>query len=58
MFVLEDGRAALRTVRIDHRDDLRAEVVEGLEPGARVVLHPSDRVADGVPITPRSKAVR
>jgi hypothetical protein len=28
-------------------------VIDGLRPGERVVLHPSDRVADGVRIEPR-----
>jgi hypothetical protein len=32
-------------VHIDHQNGIEAEVVEGLEPGERVVLNPSNRVA-------------
>jgi HlyD family secretion protein len=48
LFVVEDGRAALRTVRIGHRGTERAEVLQGLRAGDRVVMFPSDRVRDGV----------
>jgi HlyD family secretion protein len=58
VFVAQDGRAALRTVRIGHRDGRVAEVLAGLEAGERVVLHPSDRVADGVRLAQRTEATR
>jgi len=35
-------------------NELQAEVVGGLLPGAEVILHPSDRIADGIPVRPRS----
>ena len=44
VFVDADGRAELRHVEIGRRNSLDAEVAGGLEPGERVVLHPSDRV--------------
>jgi HlyD family secretion protein len=47
VFRVVDGRAALTTVDIDHRNNRWAEVIEGLAPGDEVVLHPSDRVEDG-----------
>lgn len=47
------GRAQLRHVEIGRRNGVAAEIVEGIEEGERVVLHPSDRVADGVPIKAR-----
>ncbi len=53
VFVYQDGRARLRQVTIGHRNDSEAEVLTGLEAGSQVVLHPSDRIADGVRITPR-----
>lgn len=49
----EDGRAVPVRVRIGHEDGLEAEVLEGLEVGQRVVMHPSDRVSDGTRIEPR-----
>jgi HlyD family secretion protein len=48
VFVAERGRARLRAVEIGHRGTFDAEVQTGLEPGERVVLHPSDRIQDGV----------
>ena len=53
VFVERGGRARLTEVRIGHENGLEAEVVDGLAAGTRVVLHPSDRVADGVRIRQR-----
>jgi HlyD family secretion protein len=49
----EDGRAALRRIRIGARDARHALVEDGLAEGERVILHPSDRVADGVAVAAR-----
>lgn len=54
VFVVEDGRARLRRVEIGHRSNLEAELVAGLETGQQIVMHPSDRVRDGVRIVPRA----
>jgi HlyD family secretion protein len=51
VFVVDGGRARLRPLRIGHRGNAEAEVVEGLEAGERVVLFPSDRVSDGARVT-------
>lgn len=49
-----DGKVArLQPVVIGHRNDHVVEISEGLTPGARVVVHPSDRVRDGVEIVSR-----
>ncbi|HEX6902853.1 MAG TPA: HlyD family efflux transporter periplasmic adaptor subunit [Thermoanaerobaculia bacterium] len=48
VFTVEEGRARLRAVKAGHRNPDEAEILAGLEPGAVVVLHPSDAVADGV----------
>jgi len=53
VFVDEKGRAAVRHVEPGHRNGIRAEVRSGLTAGERIVLHPSDRVAQGVRIAPR-----
>jgi HlyD family secretion protein len=53
VFVQTGNRAELRPVQIGARDGVDAEVVAGLAAGERVVLHPSDRIADGVRIAGR-----
>jgi HlyD family secretion protein len=52
VFVVEDGRARLRKVRIGDASGTSVEVLEGLEAGAAVVVHPGDKVRDGVRVRP------
>ena len=47
------GRAVDQRVRIGRRNDVDAAVESGLGEGDVVVLHPSDRVAQGTKVTPR-----
>ncbi len=53
VFVADGGRAALRPVTLGQRNGIDAEIVSGLTAGEQVVLHPSDRVGNGVRITAR-----
>jgi HlyD family secretion protein len=53
VFVESGGRAELRRVEIGRRNGVSAEVVSGVAAGERVVLHPSDRVVNGVRIAAR-----
>jgi HlyD family secretion protein len=53
VFVAADGNAELRHVELGQRNGIAAEIVAGLNAGEQVILHPSDRVADGVRIAPR-----
>ena len=53
VFVLEEGVARQRTVELGRRSGLQARVLAGVEEGDRVVLYPSDLLADGTPIEPR-----
>jgi HlyD family secretion protein len=48
VYRVEDGRAALRRVEIGARSARLAQVLEGLEEGDRVIVHPGDQVRDGV----------
>ena len=49
-----DGEAArLSEIETGRRNGLAVQILEGLEEGARVIAHPSDRVIDGVAVTPR-----
>jgi HlyD family secretion protein len=53
VFRVEDDRAVLRPVKVGKKNGLAAEVVEGLASNDAVVVHPSDRVADGVQVIRR-----
>jgi HlyD family secretion protein len=48
VFLLEGGIARRVNVQLGHRGDSAVEVVSGLPERALVVVHPSDRVADGI----------
>ena len=50
-FVIEQGRAAIRTVEVGHRTSTEVEVRGGLKEGDRVVLYPGDRVLEGLRLT-------
>jgi HlyD family secretion protein len=52
VFVAAGSRARLREVEVGRSDGLRAEILGGLEPGDRVVVHPDDELDDGVKIRP------
>ena len=48
-----DGRAALTRVKVGRSNGIETQILEGLAPGDRVVLHPSDRVTDGIEVVGR-----
>ncbi|MCC6213284.1 MAG: HlyD family efflux transporter periplasmic adaptor subunit [Polyangiaceae bacterium] len=52
-FVIRDGRAVRTRVEIAHDDGSLVEVLSGVAPGDHVIVHPSDRVRDGVRVEPR-----
>lgn len=54
LFVADAGRARLARVKVGAINPDRAELLGGLKPGAKVVVHPGDRVVDGVRITERA----
>jgi HlyD family secretion protein len=49
-FVAAQGRARLQMLGIGHRSASDVEVTSGLSAGDQVVIHPSDKVEDGVRI--------
>lgn len=54
VFVIDSGgRARLKQVKAGRMNDEEAEVVSGLSSGERVILHPSDKVEDGVRVRER-----
>lgn len=50
VFVVRDGRAMLVPIDVGMTSDEMGQVLKGLGPDDRVVLHPSDRVEDGTPV--------
>ncbi len=55
-YVVRDGRAQLQTISLGERNESFAQVLDGLQAGDLVVLHPSDRVADGVTVATNASA--
>jgi HlyD family secretion protein len=53
LFAIEDGHALLTPVKIGHRNNRMAELLEGLAAGRQVVLHPSDKISHGVRVAQR-----
>jgi HlyD family secretion protein len=53
VYLSDGGRARLRIIRPGRRNASQVEVLEGVRPGDRVVLYPTDNVADGVRVTER-----
>jgi HlyD family secretion protein len=53
VFVEDDGAASKRRVKLGRRTGLEAEIVEGLSANERIVVHPSDKIRQGVSIVSR-----
>jgi HlyD family secretion protein len=47
-YVLDNGVARLRSIEVGHRGETSVETTSGLELGDAVIVHPGDRVQDGV----------
>jgi HlyD family secretion protein len=47
------GRARLSPVTIGRSNGLETQILDGLDEGNAVILHPSDRIKDGVAVSPR-----
>lgn len=54
VFRVDESMARLTPVTLGHKNSTDAEVIEGLEQGDRVILHPSDAIADGTPVVART----
>lgn len=53
VYVVEEGKAVLRTVERGLDNGRQAEILDGLEEGARVVLYPSADLVDGTSVAQR-----
>jgi HlyD family secretion protein len=54
VYTVEGDRAARRLVEVGQRNGLEAEVLSGLTEGQRIVVYPSDAIADGIGVRARS----
>ena len=54
VYVVENGKAARRNVRIGRERDGKLEIVEGLKPGDALIAEQSIEIADGVRVQARS----
>lgn len=54
LFVVEGGRARQRIVKIGAMNAEKAELLSPMPVAAQVIVHPGDRVADGVRVTQRT----
>lgn len=53
VYAIDQGRAHRRAVKVGRMNQEAAEVMEGLEVGEKVVLHPTERVADRTRVASR-----
>jgi HlyD family secretion protein len=54
VFVVDGGRARLRVVTLGQRNGEEGQILDGVEPGQTVVLHPPDTLTDGMRVTART----
>jgi HlyD family secretion protein len=54
LFVIDGGRARLRTVQVGPQSGAEVQVTSGLREGERLVLYPPDTLADGTRVEPRT----
>jgi HlyD family secretion protein len=53
VFVAADGQARLRDVKPGQRSGLAVQILDGLNEGESVIIHPDETVGDGVRIAER-----
>ena len=53
LFVVEDGRAVKRRVKVGQQSGVAAELRDGAREGERVIAHPDDRLREGVRVETR-----
>jgi len=57
LFRAVGDKAVLTPVQVGQKTGLAAQIVEGLSAGDRVIIHPGDRVSNGVDIVVRPGSV-
>jgi HlyD family secretion protein len=54
VYLIQDGRAVLRPIKLGRMSGASAEVLEGLQVGDQAILHPSDKIRDRARVVPRA----
>lgn len=54
VFKVENGLARTRVVKVGRQNGIRAQILDGLKQGDRIVLHPSGRVSEGTEVVQRT----
>jgi len=54
VFILQNGKAMRRDVRVGRERDSKLEILDGLNPGDRVIAEQNIEIAEGVAIQPRT----
>lgn len=54
LFIVENGRARLRTIKIGQRNGAEAQILEGVRERDQIVLYPPDTLADGDRVAQRA----
>jgi HlyD family secretion protein len=52
-FIVVEEKAQLRTVQLGRTNGVETEVLGGLDAGDTLILHPSDKIGEGVRVVPR-----
>ena len=53
LFTVRNGEARLMRVETGHSDGIETEILSGVEEGTQVIIHPSDKIFEGVRVTER-----
>jgi membrane fusion protein (multidrug efflux system) len=56
VYVIEDGKAAIRPVKVGLRKEGRAEIVSGIAPGDMVITAGVQKIGPGAPVMPINQA--
>lgn len=56
VFTVERDIARLRHVVVGQQNDMNVQVVTGLTPGERIVVHPNERIEEGTRLAVRAGA--
>lgn len=56
IFVIEEGRARERTVKVGHRNQDEAQILSGLAVNTQVIRYPNNQLEDGMRVVPLARS--